>query len=175
MLIAKRVAVTKRRRAAARPATDQVEWLGELGQELSNATIAFHEAVAEGLGLHVTDHKALGYLYRHGPLPAGRLAELSGLTTGSATAMIDRLERAGYVKRERDPEDRRKVIVVIGATEDQLAAVRGMFAHMLRALGKHIPEYSQEEQDLLKDFMQRNIAALREATASLRSEHADWS
>jgi DNA-binding MarR family transcriptional regulator len=66
----------------------------------------------ESVGLHATDFGALCLLLLHGPASAGRLAELTGLTTGAVTGVIDRLERAGFVRRESDAGDRRKVIVV---------------------------------------------------------------
>lgn len=66
----------------------------------------------EDVGVNPTDLGSLCLLLLHGPAPAGRLAELTGLTTGAVTGVIDRLERGGFVRRELDPTDRRKVIVV---------------------------------------------------------------
>ena len=66
----------------------------------------------EDVGLHPTDLGSLCLLLLHGPAPAGRLAELAGLTTGATTGVIDRLEAGGFARREPDPGDRRKVIVV---------------------------------------------------------------
>ncbi|PWI17352.1 MarR family transcriptional regulator [Streptomyces sp. Act143] len=72
----------------------------------------FNQAVADHLGLHPTDLQCLNLLtLEGGPVTTGRIAELTGLTTGSATRLVDRLERAGYVVRERDAEDRRRVLV----------------------------------------------------------------
>jgi DNA-binding MarR family transcriptional regulator len=67
---------------------------------------------SQRLGLGATDVRFLTLLDIHGPLTPGRLSALTGLTTGSVTGVIDRLERAGYVCRERDDTDRRKVLVV---------------------------------------------------------------
>jgi DNA-binding MarR family transcriptional regulator len=72
--------------------------------------VVFNHQVADRVGLNATDAQCLNLLQLHGPLPAGRLARLTGLTTGAVTGALDRLERAGYVTRERTPEDRRKVI-----------------------------------------------------------------
>ena len=72
----------------------------------------FNQAVADHLGLHPTDLQCLNLLTREGaPVTTGRVAELTGLTTGSATRLVDRLERAGYVVRQRDAVDRRRVFV----------------------------------------------------------------
>jgi len=67
---------------------------------------------SQRLGLGGTDVRFLTLLDLHGPLTPGRLAALTGLTTGSVTGVIDRLERGGFVSRERDGTDRRKVRVV---------------------------------------------------------------
>ncbi|MEU5767179.1 MarR family winged helix-turn-helix transcriptional regulator [Streptomyces asoensis] len=73
----------------------------------------FNQALADRLGLHPTDLQCLNLLtLERGPVTTGRIAGLTGLTTGSATRLVDRLERAGYVVRERDATDRRRVLVV---------------------------------------------------------------
>ncbi|MFE3636865.1 MarR family winged helix-turn-helix transcriptional regulator [Streptomyces sp. NPDC059168] len=73
----------------------------------------FNQAVADRIGLHPTDLQCLNLLaLEEGPVTTGRVAELTGLTTGSATRLVDRLERAGYVVRRRDEVDRRRVLVV---------------------------------------------------------------
>lgn len=83
-------------------------------REQSALTVMFHARVAEQMGLSATDEKCLDLAMRaEGPLTAGRIAELSGLSTGAVTGVIDRLERAGYVRRVRDPHDRRKVLVEV--------------------------------------------------------------
>ncbi|MEU2283795.1 MarR family transcriptional regulator [Streptomyces sp. NPDC013178] len=72
----------------------------------------FNQAVADRLGLHPTDLQCLNLLsLERAPVTTGRVAELTGLTTGSATRLVDRLEKAGYVVRQRDAVDRRKVLV----------------------------------------------------------------
>ena len=73
--------------------------------------VSSYEAT-EDLGVNPTDLGALCLLLLHGPAPAGRLAELTGLTTGAVTGVVDRLETGGFVHREVDPADRRKVIIV---------------------------------------------------------------
>ncbi|MFF3202843.1 MarR family winged helix-turn-helix transcriptional regulator [Streptomyces sp. NPDC002962] len=73
----------------------------------------FNQALADRLGLHPTDLQCLNLLMlEREPVTTGRVAELTGLTTGSATRLVDRLEKAGYVVRERDAADRRRVLVV---------------------------------------------------------------
>src|SRR5438309_10315862 len=98
---------------------ERLERLAALGRELSGVTLMLHSRLAEQLGLSATDHKCLELAMRaEGPLTAGRLAELSGLSTGAVTGVIDRLERAGYVSRARDPNDRRKVLVQVNKVDE---------------------------------------------------------
>jgi DNA-binding MarR family transcriptional regulator len=73
--------------------------------------VLFSNEVAKQVGLGPSDSQFLGLLGLEGPLTPGRLAELTGLTTGTVTGVLDRLERGGYVRRERDATDRRKVVV----------------------------------------------------------------
>jgi DNA-binding MarR family transcriptional regulator len=70
-----------------------------------------NQQVSQRVGLGASDSQVLSLLNLHGPLTPGRLAETTGLTTGTVTGVIDRLERGGYVRRERDAADRRKVLV----------------------------------------------------------------
>src|SRR5579862_2850222 len=79
----------------------------------------------EDVGLNATDLGALCLLLLHGPTSAGGLAELTGVTTGAVTGVVDRLERGGFVRREADPIDRRKVIIA----PDAARAERRLFPH----------------------------------------------
>lgn len=63
--------------------------IGEAGSENSTATVLFHAAIAERLGLGPSDHKALDILARHGPLTAGEIGEHTGLASASVTSLID--------------------------------------------------------------------------------------
>src|SRR5262252_445612 len=68
-------------------------------------------AAAEKIGINVTDLNCLNILALGGRMTAGDLARATGLTTASITGVLDRLEEAGFVRRERDPQDRRRVVV----------------------------------------------------------------
>ena len=82
-----------------------------LSQQYSYSTIQLHEAVGRKAGLTGTDHKYLGFLIQNGQMTAGELSKLTGLTTGSVTGLIDRLEQKKFVKRRFIEDDRRKVII----------------------------------------------------------------
>ena len=144
-----------------------------LERELRRGTgqsVAFSHAVAERLGLHATDLECLGFLFDEGPAPAGRLAELSGLTTGAVTRMIDRLERAGFVRREPDPRDRRRVIVRL--VPERAHEVAALFEPMSRAMADLYARYSDEQLALLLDFAKRAADVGQEQTARLRAAPA---
>src|SRR5216117_2060237 len=85
--------------------------LGDEVRALQAATDALDEAAAAHLGVNRTDLRCLDVLMRLEAAAPGRLGTELGLTTGSVTAMLDRLERQGYVRRAPDPSDRRKVVV----------------------------------------------------------------
>src|SRR5260221_8514021 len=77
----------------------------------SIATVLFHHAVAERLGLGPTDHKCLDLLRERGAMSGSDLAAITDLTSGAITGVVARLERAGYLRREPDPHDRRRQIL----------------------------------------------------------------
>src|SRR5581483_10377816 len=88
--------------------------LAELDDEIRASQVAtdmVDQGVADLLGVNRTDIRCMDILDRLGTISAGRLAEESKLTTGAVTAVIDRLEKAGYVRRVRDESDRRRVLV----------------------------------------------------------------
>jgi len=124
--------------------------VGELRQ-LSAATIMFHQAVADRLGLNVTDHKCVDILERRGPMTAGELAEYTGLTTGAITGVIDRLEKAGFVRRAEDANDRRRVIIepIRGRIEKVMAP---LFESMGRSATELCARYSTEQLALIREF-----------------------
>jgi DNA-binding MarR family transcriptional regulator len=142
--------------------------LQQAGQRLSLATIMFHQAVADRLGLHPTDHKCIGLLGSAGSATAGELAEATGLTTGAITGVIDRLEAAGFVRREDDPDDRRRVIIrVVPKRYGDIARLFEPFAAAVLEMGSR---YSEKELATIVDFMARSCQVLRDATLELRKQ-----
>lgn len=140
----------------------------ELGRELSARTLMFHAAIAERVGLSATEHKALDLLSRSGSLTAGQLAEVTGLTTGAITGLIDRLEKVGFVRRERDSSDRRKVVIypVIEKIEQEIVP---LFVSMSQQTEILLSRYSEQELAIIQDFISRSIALLQAETNKLRS------
>jgi DNA-binding MarR family transcriptional regulator len=145
-----------------------IDELLQAGRRLSLATIMFHQAVADRLGLHPTDHKCIDLLSSAGTMTAGELAEATGLTTGAITGVIDRLEAAGFLRREDDPNDRRRVILrLVPKRYRDIARLFEPFAAAYAELGAR---YSERELATIVDFMTRSGPVLREATLELRRQ-----
>ncbi|MGH2557792.1 MAG: MarR family winged helix-turn-helix transcriptional regulator [Thermomicrobiales bacterium] len=140
--------------------------LGDVLRLASGQGVMFSEAMAKRIGINPTDLECLGLLEQYGPLTAGRLAELTGLTTGAITGLVDRLERRGYVERERDPGDRRRVIVRL--LPDHLPRDLAAYDDMNRGMNEVCARYSDDELRLIIDFMRRAFAVVQEATAKLQ-------
>src|SRR6516162_8504523 len=123
-------------------------------RQLSTATIMFHQAIADRLGMNVTDHKCADILLRTGPITAGELARHTGLTTGAITGVIDRLEKAGFVRRAKDPGDRRRVIV-----EPRIKRMEQVIAHLFQSMARSATNlcegYTTEELAVIRDFTAR--------------------
>lgn len=137
-------------------------------REMSTETIMFHQAVADVLGLHITDHKSLELIHRFGAMPAGRLAELTDLTTGSVTGIIDRLEKAGYVRRINDLKDRRKTIVEPTRNKKLEKKIEVIFMHLHERLHKLMSPYSDNELAFLLDATTKFIELTHEESKKLR-------
>src|SRR5262245_29004991 len=120
----------------------------------SAATVMFHQAIAERLGMNITDHKAADILTRTGPITAGELAERTGLTTGAITGLVDRLEKAGFVRRAEDPCDRRRVIIVPDVKEME-RVIGPLFVSMAQAAMELCSRYGTKELEVIRDFTAR--------------------
>jgi DNA-binding MarR family transcriptional regulator len=148
---------------------ETIEAITEKFREMSTETIMFHQAVADVLGLYITDHKCLDLLYRFGAMPAGKLTELTGLTTGAVTGIIDRLEEAGYVKRTDDPKDRRRTIVEPIRNKKLERKIEVVFNPLHERMHKVMSSYSDSELAFLLDATTEFIDQTREESKKLRS------
>ena len=155
-----------KRRTGRRELADQ---LFLAGREHSAATVMFHASLAGQRGLASTDTKTLDTLLRLGPLTAGELAQHTGLATASVTALIDRLERKGMVRRVRDPQDRRRVIVE--PVRKQSAADHALFTSIRRSYEGLLDRYTDEQLETILDFLRQSAATTRRVTADLERKH----
>ncbi|GGM80509.1 MarR family transcriptional regulator [Longimycelium tulufanense] len=151
----------------SRDVPEAAKRLGELGRRLGTATVFYHAEVATLLGLSLTDYKCLDFvLQAERPITAGRLAELSGLSTGAVTGVVDRLERAGYVRRVRDPFDRRKVLVE--PVPRNRTGVRSVFDGLIRSLESVVSRSSPAELAAIIAFVEEMTEVFRREAAALQ-------
>ncbi|WP_410655622.1 MarR family winged helix-turn-helix transcriptional regulator [Amycolatopsis sp. lyj-112] len=140
---------------------EELARFAHLGREGSTLTVLRHARIAERMGLSATDHKALELIGQTpGPLTAGRIAELTGLSTGAVTGVMDRLEKAGLARRVRDTVDRRKVLieVVPGALERYAPLFESAYTNMKNVL----EQFSPGERKVLERFQATLLDGLRD-------------
>jgi len=153
--------------AAETPKDVLIERFATLGRQLSQATVLFHAQIAEHVGLSATDHKCLDLAVQaERPLTAGQIADLSGLSTGAVTGVIDRLERAGFVRRVRDPHDRRKVLVEV--SKGSLTRYGDAYDGLWSALDRTIADYTEAELVAIERWVASMVATLRAEAERLR-------
>lgn len=129
----------------------------------------FDQAVANRLRINETDLLCLELMDREGSeMTASRLAELTGLTSGAITGVIDRLERAGFVTREADPDDRRRVIVRVRPGVGQKLAA--MFEPFSKGEAELCRTFTDDELNTILDHAQRGAALLEELAADLSGQ-----
>ncbi len=130
------------------------------------------QAAADRIGINATDLNCLNILSFSGHMTAGELARATGLTTASITGVIDRLEEAGYVTRERDPRDRRRVVVTL-SLDKAMRNVASVFLPVLRDWRELATGYSDDELRLIVDFYARMEQVFRNHLVRLRTEGRD--
>ena len=137
--------------------------LEEIGVELrtyQNAQDAVDEAACGRLGINRSDGRALDIIDRLGQMTAGELAKESGLSTGAITTLLDRLERAGYVRRVRDHVDRRRILVEL--TDEARRRTSEVWGPIAQASAGGLARYSNEELLFIRDFLRSSREFLME-------------
>jgi hypothetical protein len=145
-----------------------MERAGEVMRDFMARAVLFQDAVAKWGGVNSTDLQCVGLLMSEGPATPGELAERSGLTAGGAiTAVIDRLESVGFVRRDRDAADRRRVIVTAIPV-----AVFARFGEVYGRVGARWNAYletlTDEQLEFANELLQRAADVNREEIARLR-------
>jgi DNA-binding MarR family transcriptional regulator len=125
------------------------------------------QAAADRIGLNPTDLNCLNILSFSGEMTAGELAKATGLTTASITGVADRLEEAGYVRRERDPRDRRRVVIRL-VLERALSDVAPVFLPLILGWQGVVTRYTDDELRLIVEFYGQMEQVIREHLARLR-------
>ncbi|QBD80848.1 MarR family transcriptional regulator [Ktedonosporobacter rubrisoli] len=141
-------------------------------RQFTGLAASFFRAAAARLGMTVTDLQVLDILESSNSSTAGQLADLTGLTTGAITGMLNRLEEAGLVRRERDPQDGRKVIVKLVEDKDEKQKIGPMFASLGKAWEELVADYDEEQIAFLQEFLKRNNELTRREIISLQEAPA---
>ncbi len=141
--------------------------VGENVRRMGAQSVITSQVIAGRFGLHTTDLECLDLITMRHQLSAGELATATGLTTGAMTALIDRLERAGYVEQVADQRDRRRVQVRIrpDAIQPIVAVYEPMQARMFELWSR---EYSSEELSVIADFLSRSTDLAAECVQEIR-------
>lgn len=140
------------------------ESLRELTVQLS----LLNHHVSAHVALNDVDLDCLDLINRHGPLSPSALARRAGLHPATITGILDRLERGGWVARDRDPSDRRAVAV--RALRDRNAELFGLYAGMNASMDEICAGYTGSELEVLADFLRRTASAGRDATDDLAGD-----
>jgi DNA-binding MarR family transcriptional regulator len=134
------------------------------------ATDRFDQAVADTIGMNRTDMRLIDLLDREERLTAGELAARTGLTTGAITTAIDRIEQAGFARRVRDTDDRRRIYVE--ANPEGLARASDLYSEHAQLAEDLYHRYTEEQLQLLLEFVTRSREFNERKAAELEAELA---
>jgi DNA-binding MarR family transcriptional regulator len=135
-------------------------------REQGISSVLFRNAIGRKLGLNITDSECLSLLSIKGISTPTELARYTGLTTGSTTAMLDRLERAKFIRRKPNPKDRRGVLIEIN--EKWAETVGPMVAGLQKSHKELIASYSEKELEAIVDFLTRFTKNVEEQTKMIK-------
>lgn len=140
-----------------------------LGREMATAVISFHESVARKLGMSAAESRCLTTLNELGLATPGQIAQATGLTTGAITGIVDRLEKAGYARREPNPKDRRSLLIR-PMQQEKLGQVLGpIFGSLSAAMTDMSSRYTPEQLEVIGRYLAETTAVLKAETLKLKS------
>jgi DNA-binding MarR family transcriptional regulator len=145
---------------------DYIKEMRKLTQQYAYTSLQMHEAIGRKTGLTGTDHKYLGFLLQNGQMTAGELSNLTGLTTGAVTGLIDRFEKKKLVKRQFDKQDRRKIFIVPN-TEKIMAIFEPLYRDFRKMSEKLSLTFSTEELKVIQAYFVKAIEIMNETTNKL--------
>lgn len=148
--------------------SDTITQIRKLVQQYAYTSIQMHEAVAQKAGLSGTDHRYLGFLMEKGSMTAGELSNLTGLTTGAVTGLIDRFERKKLVKRRFADDDRRKVIIE-PITKNMMSLFEPLYRDFRSKSEKLTASFSDKEIRIVETYLTKAIEIMNEVTNKLNA------
>lgn len=135
---------------------ETIKRLRKLSQKYIYASLQMHETIAKKAGFSSTDHKYLGFLLQKGKLTAGELSELTGLTSGAITGLIDRFEKKGLVKRQSDSDDRRKVFIVPDSPKI-IDLFNPFYQEFQNETDTLISSFSDKEKEIIETYLNKAL------------------
>jgi DNA-binding MarR family transcriptional regulator len=148
---------------------DVIRPVRKLSQQYAYTSIQMHEAIARKAGLSGTDHKYLGFLMEKGQMTAGELSNLTGLTTGAVTGLIDRFEKKKLVKRRFAEDDRRKVIIE-PVTKNIMALFKPLYKEFRGRSEQLIASFSARELKVIETYFLKAIEIMNDTTNKLNNK-----
>ncbi|MDJ1498777.1 MarR family transcriptional regulator [Cytophagaceae bacterium DM2B3-1] len=141
----------------------------KLSQQYAYTSIQMHENIARKAGLSGTDQKYLGFFLVKGAMTAGELGEVTGLTSGAVTGLIDRFEKKELVRREFAKEDRRKVMVVPD-TDKIMKLLAPLYADYRSRSEEMIRSFTEQDLEIIETFLQRSIELMTQTTNQFKDK-----
>ena len=138
--------------------------LDETLRKVGAQSVLISDLVARRVGLNSTDLECLDILYLSGPTTAGALSKHTGLTTGATTTVIDRLERAGFVRRRGDPGDRRRVLVEVQPAS--AGRIEPLYTRLVSRMGMLNRGFDDQQLGVVADYLAQWL--------NLGAEHVTW-
>ncbi|SMC89352.1 MarR family winged helix-turn-helix transcriptional regulator [Pedobacter africanus] len=149
--------------------SEAVSRIRKLSQHYAYTSIEMHEHIARKAGLSGTDQKYLGFFLTKGAMTAGELAEVTGLTTGAVTGLIDRFEKRKLVKRQFAKEDRRKVLVV-PETDKIMKLLAPLYKSYRSRSEELIASFTEEELEIIEKYLQSSIGIMNETVNQIKNK-----
>jgi DNA-binding MarR family transcriptional regulator len=145
-----------------------VERVGIAVRKMGAQSVITSRTVADRFGMHMTDLEVLDLIFLRGQASAGDLAEATGLTSGSVTALIDRLAKAGYVERFDDPSDRRKVLVRIRA--ENIEPIKQTYMAIQKRMFELWSSFEPRDLEVVIDFITRSTQLAVDCCKDIQSQ-----
>lgn len=147
-----------------------IDAVGRATQAYQRATDGFDDEVGRTLDLNPTDLRCLDWL-TGGAMSAGELAEATGLSSAATTSLLDRLEAKGFVQRQGDPGDRRKVLVAL--TDDGMSRVGALYGPLAEEGGRLLDRFDDSDLAMVRDFLLDATGVVERHRERLRADRAE--
>jgi DNA-binding MarR family transcriptional regulator len=161
-------------KSTGKSSKELLQRVGVAVRRMGAQSVLASDIIAGAFGIHKTDLESLDLIYlRGGACSAGELSKATGLTSGSTTALIDRLVKAGYVVREADPKDRRRQIVRI--QEEAIEPIKAVYAPLQAEMFKLWSSFSAKDLEVVEDFITRSTQLHADCLERIKTSVPDHS